>query len=137
MLDKKVPADFIGIKYPYFDSIIRFHKHTDNNSIWIVLADICNILGLTNVSYTSSKLNQENVYKHKIHTDGGVQAVTWVEINEAIELAKSHCNRNLVDYLREMNIKLKNINKPVIIEQEVFLKLLSVIDDITHSNYCL
>lgn len=137
MLDKNTPADFISINYPYTGGTVRFHKHSEDSSLWLVLTDICSILGLSNVSYTASKLNKDNIHKHKVHTDGGVQTVTWIRASDALKLATEENNQQLLDFIRDMAYRLRNINRPVIIEKEQFLKLMSVFDEISHSNYIM
>ena len=137
MLDKNTPADFISINYPYSGNTVRFHKNSDDSSLWLVLTDICAILGLSNVSYTASKLDKNNVHKHKVHTDGGVQTVTWIRASDAIRLATEENNEQLLEFLRDMAYRLRNINRPDIIEKEQFLKLMSVFDEISHSNYII
>ena len=137
MLDKNTPADFISINYPYSGNTVRFHKNSDDSSLWLVLTDICAILGLSNVSYTASKLDKNNVHKHKVHTDGGVQTVTWIRASDAIRLATEENNEQLLEFLRDMAYRFRNINRPVIIEKEQFLKLMSVFDEISHSNYII
>ena len=137
MLDKNTPADFISINFPYSGNTVRFHKNSDDGSLWLVLTDICAILGLSNVSYTASKLDKNNVHKHKVHTDGGVQTVTWIRASDAIRLATEENNEQLLEFLRDMAYRLRNINRPDIIEKEQFLKLMSVFDEISHSNYII
>lgn len=130
MLNKNTPAEFIAFKYLETDVSIRVHKHTDNNSIWFVLADLCEILNLSNVTYTASRLGRENIYKHKVLTDGGVQIVTWIKFDEAIKLCNQQNNSKLSNFLREIKVSIENKQKPIILEQSTYLKLLAIIDEI-------
>lgn len=140
MLDTGVPANIISIIYPSSQTKVRFHRHTDNGSIWIVAADICNILNLTNTSYVASKY--PNAYKHTIETTGGKQKVIWLNEEDTYNLCRENNAINLINWLRFTILNLPNnfvrntytFNDPVVIERSTLSKLLDLVEELHMQN---
>lgn len=135
MLDKNQDAKFIAFEYPYSANRVRFHRHTDTNELWVVLADICNILNLANVTYTASKIDSNYIYKHKVLTDGGKQTVTWVHIDKAISLCREHSNLQLEWWLfNKKTVSDSGSNytfkEGITVEKETILKILQLFEEI-------
>lgn len=65
MLDRNTPAKFISFIYETFT--VRFHIHSEDNSIWAVGKDLCNVLYKTNPSYLTKYLPTETVIKHNLY----------------------------------------------------------------------
>lgn len=143
MLDKTVPADVIPFLYPYTQQLVRTHRHTEDNSVWLVLADVCRIMGLTNTTYVTSKLNKDKTYKHLVYTDGGKQTVTWVELSEVQELCRRHNAVQFLNWLNTMQVNVPLPAKqatqhifadPVIIERSTLNKFLELYEDLKRQN---
>lgn len=76
MLDLDTPAEIIPFLYPDTKLIVRTHKQSEDNSIWLSALDVCTVLSLTNTTYACSKLDLNKVLQHKAHTSGGKQLLT-------------------------------------------------------------
>ena len=75
MLDTDTPASITTYKY---NSIpIRCHVHSETNQLWLVGADVCRALMITNPSYVSKKFDKSNIKHHILINNQGKQNVTW------------------------------------------------------------
>lgn len=84
MLRPDEPASYKVFKYNNID--IRVHRHTDDNSYWVVCADLCRAVGLSNPSYVASKFSDKDVHKHLIQFHNRKQTVTWVSQSAVLAL---------------------------------------------------
>ena len=57
--------------------MIRAHVHSENGTVWLVGADVCKALQITNPSYVASKLDKANVKHHYLINSQGKKLVTW------------------------------------------------------------
>lgn len=138
MLKNSEPAGFTAFFYPGTEHIVRMHRHTDTDDVWCVAADICALLDLTNVSYVTSRLEPECVYKHRIQTKGGVQTVVWIALSEIIRLCRAHNAGDLVQWLtrtaRMLPARPQHCDRvyrdPVIVERETLDRLKQVLSDL-------
>ena len=62
MLDYDTPASIS--QHFYNGIVIRAHVHSENGTVWLVGADVCKALQITNPSYVASKLDKANVKHH-------------------------------------------------------------------------
>lgn len=139
MVDKDIPASIISIIYPFSQTKVRFHRAT-TDELWVVGADICNILGLTNISYVSKKLPR--TYKHKIETKGGKQVVLWFPLESVYTLCREHNAMDLINWLRMTALQLPSefkrssyvFEEPVIIERRTLSKMLDVMEELRLQN---
>lgn len=83
MPDKEKPVGIISIRYPATETIVRFHRD-DNNVLWVVGADICEMIGLTNISYVGKKL--------------GETKKEYIKIISALEHIGGHYTIPLIEY---------------------------------------
>lgn len=63
MLDTDTPASITT--YQYHSIPIRCHVHSETKQLWLVGADVCKALMITNPSYVSKKFDKSNI-KHQI-----------------------------------------------------------------------
>lgn len=75
MLDYDTPAT---VSQHFYNGImIRAHVHSENGTIWLVGADVCKALMITNPSYVSKKFDKSNIKHHILINSQGRQSVTW------------------------------------------------------------
>jgi prophage antirepressor-like protein len=84
MLDQHQPASYKVFKYNGID--IRIHRHTDNNSYWVVCSDLCKAVGLSNPSYVAKKFSDKDVRLHCIRLNNRNQIVTWISQSAVLAL---------------------------------------------------
>lgn len=136
MLDRREPAKYVSIRYPDRNIDVRFHRHTENNSIWIAGTDACALVGLTNVSYTAKKLDTSKVNKHRARTPTGFQEIIWFEASAVAELARQECRLDVITWLRLVCACLPGnetdhcFKDPVIIERSTLKKLMEALSEI-------
>lgn len=136
MLAKTEPARFVTIEYPETGHPVRFHRHTENNSIWIAGTDACAIIGITNPSHVAKKLDQGKVNKHRAKTATGYQEITWFEAAAVIDLARQECKMQVITWLRMTCAALPGnetahvFQDPIIIEKSTLKKLFEVLSEI-------
>lgn len=142
MLDTDIPANFISFLYPNTTQIVRAHRHSEDNSVWLVAKDVCSILRITNPSYVAKKIDKTCVYRHKTVTDGGKQVLTWFRIDEVIKLSRSIGTPLAYDFAQWLlsckeNIPLPDksatkhvFKEPVIIEKSTLLKIKKLLEEL-------
>ena len=57
MLDLDTPAEIIPFLRPDTKLIVRTHKYSEDNSIWLSTLDVCTVLSLTNATYVCNKVD--------------------------------------------------------------------------------
>lgn len=75
MLDYDTPASIS--QHFYNGIVIRAHVHSENGTVWLVGADVCKALQITNPSYVSKKFDKSNIKHHILINSQGRQSVTW------------------------------------------------------------
>ena len=136
MLAKTEPAQFVTIEYPEMGYPVRFHRHTENNSIWIAGKDACAIIGITNPSHVAKRLDQSKVNKHRAKTATGFLDIVWYEVGAVIDLARQECRYSVITWLRMICAQLPNnapnhvFEDPVLIEKSTLKKMLDVLAEI-------
>lgn len=75
MLDIDTPASITT--YEYNSIPIRCHVHSETKQLWLVGADVCKALMITNPSYVSKKFDKSNIKHHILINSQGRQNVTW------------------------------------------------------------
>lgn len=75
MLDTDTPASITT--YQYHSIPIRCHVHSETKQLWLVGADVCKALMITNPSYVSKKFDKSNSKHHILINSQGRQSVTW------------------------------------------------------------
>lgn len=136
MLNRNQPAEFISIIYPETGHPVRFHRHTENNSIWIAGKDACAIIGITNPSHVAKRIDAEKVKKHRAKTATGFLDIVWYEVAAVIDLARQECRYSVITWLRMICAKLPNnaqshvFEDPILIEKSTLTKLLDILAEI-------
>ena len=137
MLDRNTPAKFISFIYKTF--IIRFHIHSEDNSIWVVGKDLCNVLHKTNPNYRTKCLPKEAVVKHKINTLKGSQSILWFKVDNLRNVKHNLYLRNFIYWL-DTQIKHKlsttteslvSLKEPILVEKKDLESLLKIVKNLT------
>lgn len=139
MPDKEKPVGIISIRYPATETIVRFHRD-DNNVLWVVGADICEMIGLTNISYVGKKLGETK--KEYIKTKGGKQAVLWFSMDSVEKLCREYTAVSVLNWIRfsalMIPMKFKGneyvFKDPIIIERSTLSKMLDVMEELHIQN---
>lgn len=123
MLDYDTPATVS--KHFYNDIVIRAHVHTENGTIWLVGADVCKALQITNPSYVASKLDKANVKRHYLINSQGKQLVTWYSPRAIYKLCQQSKSTRGLDFLKWYASIQSDY---VLIPRETMLKLFDVLE---------
>ena len=137
MLDKNTPAKFISFIYETFT--VRFHVHSEDNSIGVVGKDLCNVLHKTNHSYFTKYLPKEAVVKHKINTLKGSQSILWFKVDNLRNIRHNLYLKNFIYWL-DTQIKHKlsttteslvSLKEPILVEKKDLESLLKIVKNLT------
>ena len=123
MLDYDTPAT---VSQHFYNGImIREHIHSENGSIWLVGADVCKALQITNPSYVASKLDKGNVKHHYLINSQGKQLVTWYSPRAIYKLCKQSKSTRGLDFLK-WYVSIQS--DYVLIPRETMLKLFDILE---------
>lgn len=90
MLDYDTPASIS--QHFYNGIVIRAHVHSENGTVWLVGADVCKALQITNPSYVASMINlmlniitlsthRENSWLRGIHQELFINSVNNLNLH--------------------------------------------------------
>lgn len=127
MLNSDTPAS-ISIHY-YNSHRIRAHIHSETNQVWLVGADVCKALNITNPSYVASKFDANNIKRHTLISTQGKQLVTWFSPLAIYEL----CTHNKATNGKQFFEWYKTIQTEyVLIPRDDLISLINAVDKIKH-----
>lgn len=105
--------------------MIRAHIHSENGTIWLVGADVCKALQITNPSYVASKLDKANVKHHYLINSQGKQLVTWYSPRAIYKLCKQSKSTRGLNFLKWYASIQADY---VLIPRETMLKLFDILE---------
>lgn len=123
MLDYDTPVSIF--QHFYNGIVIRAHVHSENGTVWLVGADVCKALQITNPSYVASKLDKANVKRHFLINSQGKQLVTWYSPRAIYKLCKQSKSTRGLDFLK-WYISIQS--DYVLIPRETMLKLFDILE---------
>ena len=127
MLNSDTPAS-VSIHY-YNSHKIRAHIHAETNQVWLVGADVCKALNITNPSYVASKFDANNIKKHTLISAQGKQLVTWFSPLVIYEL----CTHNKATNGKQFFEWYKTIQTEYVsIPRDDLISLINAVDKIKH-----
>ena len=96
-----------------------------NGTIWLVGADVCKALQITNPSYVASKLDKSNVKHHYLINSQGKQLVTWYSPRAIYKLCQQSKSTRGLDFLKWYASIQADY---VLIPRETMLKLFDILE---------
>ena len=121
MLNSDTPAS-VSVHY-YNSHRIRAHIHTETNQVWLVGADVCKALNITNT------FDSNNIKRHTLISAQGKQLVTWFSPLVIYEL----CTHNKAINGKQFFEWYKTIQTEyVLIPRDDLISLIKAVDKIKH-----